>query len=182
MTDDRELDEAIKELPRTIDPPEDLFPAIRARLDERARSRRRGTLAGVLALAAAVALWLATTPARAPAPSSVATWTVPVAGAAPAAPSIPRAVEPSDLIPGESQLRGAATELARAFDSRRALLDRELLAVYDENLGIVDDAIERSRAALVERPADPHLQRVLDRAYRHKLTLLRRASNEEGAP
>ena len=75
-----------------------------------------------------------------------------------------------------------ASELTGAFDRRRPLLDRELLAVYDENLDIVDDAIDRSRAALVTRPTDPHLQRVLDRAYRHKLALLRRASSGEGAP
>lgn len=176
MTDDRDLDQAIRQLPRTIDPPEDLFPGIRARVDERARARRRGTIAGVLALAAAVALWVGTVPARTSALAS--SWTVAVAPEIPAPARLEPA--PSDLIPGEAQLRGAALELARAFDSRRPLLDRELLAVYEENLGIVDDAIERSRAALVERPADPNLQRVLDRAYRHKLALLRRASSEEG--
>jgi hypothetical protein len=180
MTDDRDLDEAIRQLPRAIDPPEDLWPAIRTRVDARERSRRRTLVAGVLAAAAAVALWFAMTPTRAPTHDLVAGWTAAVPEPERPSPPVDRAPEPSDLIPGEAQLRGAATELASAYDRRRPLLDRELLAVYEENLGIVDDAIERSRAALVQHPADPHLQRVLDRAYRHKLALLRRASSEEG--
>jgi hypothetical protein len=98
------------------------------------------------------------------------------------APAVPEDVAAPVLIPGEAELQRAASELAGAFDRRRPLLDRDLLAVYDENLVIVDEAIDRSRAALVGKPDDPHLQRVLDRAYRHKLALLRRASSGERSP
>jgi hypothetical protein len=83
------------------------------------------------------------------------------------------------LIPEESNLRAASLALASAYASRRSGLDRTLLATFDDNLGIVDDAIERSRAALTTTPDDPGLQRALDRAYRHKLSLLRRATEVE---
>ncbi len=186
MTDGRELNDAIRELPRSIDPPADLWPEIAAAIDRRARSRRRAATVGVLAAAAAVSLFVAIDRGRDRAHNLDARWAAGIERAAmpTAAPTLmPPTAEPApalaDLIPGEAQLRLAANELSGAYDRRRPLLDRELLAVYEENLGIVDAAIDRSRAALVERPDDPHLQRVLDRAYHHKLSLLRRASSRE---
>jgi len=183
MSDDRDLDLAIRQLPRSIEPPGDLWPDIATRIDTRARMRRRMTIAGALAAAAAALLvWNVQRPHH-PAHALAGEWTAALTqpSVAPAAAPEP-AAQGTILIPGEDELRRAASELAGAFDRRRPLLDRELLAVYDENLDIVDDAIDRSRAALVTRPADPHLQRVLDRAYRHKLALLRRASSEEMTP
>lgn len=168
MNDD--LDERIRELPRSIDPPMDLWPGIATRIATRDRSR----VAWIAALAAAaiVLVWLGTR-SEETARSLQRGWSFDaVTMAAPAA----EPVAPRELFPGEDQLRDAAGELARAYAQRRPLLDGELLAVYESNLGIVDDAIERSRAALVDRPEDPQLQRALDRAYRHKLALLRRAS------
>lgn len=189
MTDDRDLDDAIRELPRSIDPPADLWPEIAAGIDTRARIRRRAATVGVLAAAAAVALFVAIDRGRDRAHDLDARWvaaiertTTPATAPTPGAPTPELAPPLADLIPGEAQLRLAATELSGAYDRRRPLLDRELLAVYEENLGIVDAAIDRSRAALVERPEDTHLQRVLDRAYHHKLSLLRRASSGETKP
>ncbi|HET6582913.1 MAG TPA: hypothetical protein VFG69_05695 [Nannocystaceae bacterium] len=188
MSDDHDLDDAIRELPRSIDPSLDLWPEIAGRIEARARARRRATIAGVLAAAAALALFVAVDRDRPGARDLDARWAAaiepPAIGPVVAPTPAPRD-EPAttpDLIPGEAQLRLAANELAGAYDRKRSLLDRELLAVYDDNLGIVDAAIDRSRAALVERPDDTHLQRVLDRAYHHKLSLLRRASSGEAQP
>ena len=176
-----ELDERIRKLPRSIEPAEDLWPGISARI----QPRRGLSVTRVVALLAAAVLlvWFAT-------------WTDDrvepqrrdqVATIAPPPPELTEPIErpapaPTELIPGEGQLRSAAGELALAYEQRRPLRDRELLAVYESNLGIVDDAIDRSRAALVDRPEDPQLQRALDRAYRHKLALLRRAAGEGGEP
>jgi hypothetical protein len=183
MTDPRDLDDLIRQLPRSIDPPADLWPDIAARIDTRARARRRATIAGVLAAAAAVALFWGLRQPDDPVRAIEGEWTTAMAqpGISPSTPN-EHPAGATVLIPGEDELQRAATELAGAFDRRRPLLDRDLLAVYEENLDIVDDAIDRSRAALVSRPEDPHLQRVLDRAYRHKLALLRRASSEEASP
>ncbi|HWB81542.1 MAG TPA: hypothetical protein VG755_41560 [Nannocystaceae bacterium] len=167
-----ELDARIRQLPRSIDPPADLWPDIAARIES--RSRTRIAFFGVLAAAAIVLVFVGTR-SEATARSLQRGWS-----ALAIAPPVPQPTAPVELFPGEDQLRSAAGELARAYEQRRPLLDRELLAVYESNLGIVDDAIDRSRAALVDRPEDPQLQRALDRAYRHKLALLRRASG--GAP
>ena len=166
MNDD--LDARIRRLPRSIDPPADLWPDIAARIETRNRSRI--VLIGALA-AAAIVLVLVGTRTEETARSLQRGWS-----SLAIAPPAPQPAPSVELFPGEDQLRTAAGELARAYEQRRPLLDRELLAVYESNLGIVDDAIERSRAALVDRPTDPQLQRALDRAYRHKLALLRRAS------
>ncbi len=176
--DDRELDVRIRQLPRTIDPPADLWPGVAARIES--RHHARSVWLGGLAAAALAVLWIGTR-ADEQARALQRGWAHAPLAIAPAVRQ-PAVVAPIELFPGEDQLRVAAGELADAYARRRPLLDRELLAAYESNLGIVDDAIERSRAALVDRPADPHLQRALDRAYRHKLALLRRASSHGGAP
>jgi hypothetical protein len=174
MSDELEL--RIRALPRTIDPPVDLWPGIAAQIGARRRRRRIAMLGGLAAAALALA-WVGVRDESQPR-SLQSGWD----RFAIAAPTPVVAAVPAELIPGEGQLRDAAHELALAYERARPLLDRELLAIYESNLGIVDDAIDRSRAALVDRPEDPQLQRALDRAYRHKLALLRRASSPGGTP
>lgn len=187
---DHELDALLRALPRSTEPPADLWPEIAASVAARPRRRSRVAWAAAAAIAIGTAAWWSSRPTPSDGPETAPL----VAEAAPATIAIeppapaPVRVEPvaapefTALIPEETNLRAASLALASAYASRRGGLDRTLLATFDDNLGIVDDAIERSRAALTTSPDDPGLQRALDRAYRHKLSLLRRATEVERSP
>lgn len=184
---DRELDAMLRALPRSTDPPEDLWPEIAASVGARPRGRSRVAWAAAAAIAIGTAAWWSSRPTPGPEAAPFVAEAARPAIAIEALPT-PVRVEPvaapefTALIPEESNLRAASLALASAYASRRGGLDRTLLATFDDNLGIVDDAIERSRAALTTSPDDPGLQRALDRAYRHKLSLLRRATEVERSP
>lgn len=80
------------------------------------------------------------------------------------------------ILPAERELQAAVLDLQKAYAQRRGDLDPALLAVYDTNLEVVGDAVEQSRAALLQHPGDPHLQRMLRHAYDRHLSLLVRAT------
>ena len=170
-----DLDRLVAGLPRSIEPAEELWGGIEARIQSRehARARRRRVaLGGAATLAAAVALAIVVAPAASDDPRPAVDEPITISSR-PASPPTEPATSPFD------DLEEAAAELTLAFVQRRGLLAQELLAVYDENLGVIDDAIRRSRAALAVEPDDPHLHDVLVQAYRHKLTVLRRATAED---
>jgi hypothetical protein len=101
----------------------------------------------------------------------------------PPAADVRGAPEPAgrELVPGEREMLHAVGEMHDAYQRRRRSIDPKLVATFDESLMVVDDAIERSRSALVDEPSDLHLQRALGHAYRHKLSLLQRASSPRRA-
>lgn len=186
---DRELDALLRALPRSTEPPADLWPEIAASVAARPRGRARVAWAAAAAIAIGTAAWWSSRPTTVEPPEAAPLVAETASPAIESAAPTPLHVEPAAvpartastpaftaLIPEESNLRAASLALASAYASRRGGLDRTLLATFDDNLGIVDDAIERSRAALTTSPDDPGLQRALDRAYRHKLSLLRRAT------
>ncbi|MGH1344876.1 MAG: hypothetical protein ACRBN8_25170 [Nannocystales bacterium] len=80
------------------------------------------------------------------------------------------------LLPAEDDLQTAVVALQQAYARRRSDLDPALLAVYDKNLATIGDAVDQSRAALVQHPGDAHLQRMLRHAYDRQLSLLVRAT------
>lgn len=175
-----ELDGRVAGLPRSIEPPEDLWGGIEARIHAQAvarRRRQRAVLGACSALAAAVVLAVLARPTPSdPSPDE----TRPGLERMAASPPVPRDPPiPEVRASPIADLEQAADELTRAFVQRRSLLGEELLAVYDENLGVIDDAIDSSRAALSSHPDDPHLREVLVQAYRHKLNVLRRATSED---
>lgn len=86
------------------------------------------------------------------------------------------ASEDSSVLPAEDDLQAAVQDLQQAYSRRRGDLDPALLAVYDENLRVIGDAVDQSRAALLQHPGDPHLQRMLRHAYNRQLSLLVRAT------
>lgn len=176
MNDD-ELDRRVRALTRSVAPPEDLWPEIASSLAARPRRRSAWAWATAAALVLGGGTWWAGRPDEV-VPVPIATHTpAPTPAPAPVLPEPP--AEPAALIPDEIQLRAASVELASAYLARRPSLDPSLSTAFDENLGLIDDAITRSRAALREQPDDPGLRRALDRAYRHKLSLLQRATEVE---
>jgi hypothetical protein len=63
-----------------------------------------------------------------------------------------------------------------ALDERRASLRPAQAAVLDDNLRIVDHAIETARAAVHEHPDDLDLRAELDRVWQDKLDLIRQVT------
>lgn len=175
---DEELDQAVHALSRAESPPVDLWPEIERSIRP-ARNRWVLPLGLVSALAAGMLLWNQVSHAPPVEPATLAFGGV-VLDAAGDGSAVDAAPEP-EVDPVEQALAEAASDLLAAYSQRRTLLDEELLAVFDDNLAVVDQAIERSRAALRTSPEDEHLHRVLRQAYDHKLELLR-AATDVGSP
>ena len=171
MTDDHELEppvEGSERLPRSIEPPRDLWPAIEARLAPRAaRARRqpRRWLRPVLALAAAVALVVAS--------SATTAWWLRTHGM-PGAPGGPGGA-PAPVLAAEAGYLRTADELGRVLEARRAQLAPETVATLERSLALIDQAIAESRAALAADPRDQDLAALLEASYARKVALLRRA-------
>ena len=179
--------------PRTTEPEDDLWPAIRARIapdvrplhpastatatsaaapSQRRPRRALQLLAAGLAIAAASsALTLriardrtATVAGRDAAPAATGAATVTGAPAG--------GRSSSDAA---AQYARAADELASAWRRAQAPLDPVTVAALDENLRAIDQAIAESRRAFAASPDDPLLAEIVEAAYRRKVELLRRA-------
>lgn len=171
MNDD-ELDRLVQGLPRDMDVEPEVQDAIWSGVEPRIAPSGLGASAtwGVWLAAAGLLMSLAGVYAATPEPT-------PAAASLVGLPQMPsRTVPQAGLLPAEDDLQAAVTDLEQAYRTQRASLDPALLAIYDENLQVVGDAIARSRAALAQRPADPHLQRMLRSAYDQQLALLSRAT------
>jgi anti-sigma factor RsiW len=91
----------------------------------------------------------------------------------------------ADLSPLTSDLSNARYDdaiagLEKAFDSRRATLDPETVQVLEQNLDILDRAIEDCRSALSKNPRDAYLSAHLADVREEKLALLGRAATLPG--
>ncbi len=144
-------------LPRSVEPPHDLWPAIEARLPARAQPRRRPIM---LQLAAALALT---------ALSSAVTWFL-VHRSAPA-PVV--ATAPLD--------RDQLARLARAGEVmedglRSAPLAPETRAVLARNLVVIDAAVAECQRALDADPGSPVLADLLRAAHRQRVEFLQQAA------
>ena len=83
-------------------------------------------------------------------------------------------VEPVSM--ADAQYDAAVADLQRALDKGRGHLDRATVAIVEENLEIIDHAIDQARRALAADPANSYLSSHLVEARRRKLDLLRRAT------
>ena len=71
----------------------------------------------------------------------------------------------------------AVAELESVLERNRDQLDSTTVRVLEQNLAIIDRAINDARAALGQEPANPYLSRYLDQAMQKKVQLLRRATS-----
>lgn len=76
----------------------------------------------------------------------------------------------------DAQYDQAVADLERALGLGRGRLDPETVRVLEANLEAIDRAIEQSRRALAEDPANTFLNTHLARYRQRKLALLRRAT------
>jgi len=187
---------------------EDLWPAIEARIGA-ASPRRifrlppnafRFTLSLPQAAAAALALTLLSGGAmwwamrHGPlAPSSAA----PIAAQKPAATPAESFTSSAATAAGSSRTPGAVVnqfagfdpshydtaiaDLERTLNEHRSQLDTSTVRVVEQNLVIIDRAIEQARRALAADPASPYLNGHLAQQLNLKLELLRRATDLPGA-
>ena len=162
----RALIDKARALPRGIDPPRDLLPAIREgvlpqRTDFR-WMRIAALAASALILSAAVitSLQFGERPAGDPGET-------PLLAASP---------EMDDLRAVEQGYIEATEQLLSTIETQRDRLSPETQAVLDKNLAIIDHAIAEVQAALAEDPGDTDSGLVLTTIYQQKLGLLQRFS------
>lgn len=144
---------------REIDPPYDLWPGIRSRIQTRRRWRVGGTMVG-LAAAAAVAVIVSRRPANVP--------------ITPITPSAVRVVVDSADASNDARVE---QELLEELELRRGELRPETEAAVRASLRTIDSAITELRAEMARRPNDPAVAQLLAEAYAHKVDLMKLLAN-----
>ena len=163
----RALAAPLAAVPRSIEPPRDLWPAIAARTGARTApgsaplTRRRS----LLAIAAALALVAGS--------SAVTMLLMRDNGPEP----VPVTAAPAGIAPRfEARYVAETRELADLLERQRELLAPGTVAALERNLAIIDSAIADSRAALAADPSNGELELLLRAGYEQKVALLQRAT------
>jgi len=171
-----ELQRAVGELPDSIEPDRDLWPAITDRIvEERVvagsfRPRSEPARHGWLRVAAAAAVLIAAVTIAYLA--GVERGRPKIAEGPAAATGVTLAAFdgiPSDLVEARNLLRSS-------LELRKHELSPETWTVVQDNLTVIDEAIVRIESALQENPDDGRLNRQLTVAYRRQIDLLQRAA------
>ena len=84
-----------------------------------------------------------------------------------------------DVVPAsfeDKEYDAAVADLQRALQSGRGQLDPATIKVVEENLAIIDEAVDDARRALAQDPANADLSGYLLETRRRKLDLLRHAT------
>ena len=166
----RALAAPLAAVPRSIEPPRDLWPAISARTGARTArgsaplTRRRS----LLAIAAALALVAGSSAVTMLLMRDNGPEPVPVT----AAPAAPAGIAPRF----EARYVAETRELADLLERQRELLAPGTVAALERNLAIIDSAIADSRAALAADPSNGELELLLRAGYEQKVALLQRAT------
>lgn len=174
----RSLLERTATLPEAIDPPRDLWPAIDGRLDEIDRTRpirpsrqaagsrgwSFGLMAATLLLAGLGAGYL------------LRGINQPAVMAPPASDSPELLSSSEEIVAAEQAIVVAKQQLQGLLDAQDNSLSPETVKMIDDNLAVIDEAIEEIRAALLQDPADQRLNRKLLNAHQRQLHLLQRAT------
>jgi anti-sigma factor RsiW len=84
-----------------------------------------------------------------------------------------------DVVPAsvdDTEYDAAVTDLQRALQSGRGQLDPATVKIVEQNLAIIDQAVDDARRALAQDPANADLSGYLQETKRRKLDLLRHAA------
>jgi hypothetical protein len=174
------LQELVAGLPREIAPSRDLWPALASRISTAPKvveGRFGGGWRWQLAAAAAVmvvaagSLLIAYSIGRQHARGATA-----ARGQQESPLAVPASLAETGVAGAQAEFVKARDELLAALDVRRGSMSPETLRVVDDNLALIDGAIERISAALADDPWDPRLANRLARAYRTQIELLQRAT------
>jgi predicted anti-sigma-YlaC factor YlaD len=161
-------------LPEEIQPAQDLWPDIAARLrgSEGIRLVPRSGLArwmGPMSVAAAAAVLIAL---------SAGLWTRGRTGdVVPSGPQgtlQPIAMGSTGLLDSEREYARATADLMAAIEGQKETLAPETRAVLDANLKTIDDALAQVRAALLKDPGNSQLAHLLTSTHQKKVDTLKR--------
>ena len=156
-------------LPRSIEPPVDLWPAIADRINQKKSAVIRPWWTRAPALAAAAVLLVTLS-------SLVTTLVVHQSPTRrPAGPTTAGAGSEFALL--EAEYVRASDEILAALEHGEVRLAPQTREILERNLRIIDNAINESRAALDRDPANQELKDMILTTYQHKLDLLRRATS-----
>jgi len=78
----------------------------------------------------------------------------------------------------EQNYQATIADLESVLASQRDQLDPATIAIIEQNLAVIDAAIEEARAALENDPSRAYLYRHFDTTMNKKVELLRRATNQ----
>ena len=166
------------------EPPRDLWPQIAARIAAGEREAETEPLAATSSRARRVSFSIPQLAAASVALMLMSAGTMylmvrgddsgPVAGV----------VEPAPVPAGSASVRAvtrnydaAVAELESVLERNRNQLDSTTVRVLEQNLAIIDRAINDARTAVGQEPANPYLSRYLDQAMQKKVQLLRTATS-----
>ena len=170
----RRLKQATQALPRGIAPERDLLPGIRDRIG---RDARRGGGSSWMRWAAVAASLIVLTGSVWVGLRSLDPGPAPVDGAAGALTVMLAAdVSLAEFEAAEVEYEQAADRLLEIVEARGDELTPETRAVIEENLQIIDEAIEQVRNALNDEPGDTRNGHILNALYRQKVEFLWRVS------
>jgi anti-sigma factor RsiW len=167
-----ELRERVAELPRSLEPPRDLWPEIEAQIGSekvvRAAFVRRALLA-----AAAVVLVVSSVVTAYLVGRRQATTVVVIPASQPVASGVLAA---SFAEIGVHDYQTVRHQLLDVLERRRDELSPATMAVVLSNLRVIDDAMDEIAGALGEDPGNELLMRQLVSVYRQQVNLLERAA------
>lgn len=162
----RALLERVNGLPASIMPARDLRPGIWARADQKSLWHWRYPLAAAAILLIAI------------------TSTVTVLVTRNEGGPVVRVTETPatvDLVTLENQYGPEVETMERMLREQREQLAPETVQILEENLAIIDKAIQEARAALISDPQSNMLGELLRSAYQRKLDLLKQAARSSAA-
>ncbi len=170
----KELKRQARALPASVMPERDLWPGIQARIQRpaaaidfgfrRGRQPRYSVIRYVMAAAALVLMMLGVR--------------VLFELQGTMEPVTPIAAIDPELNRIEQEYAAAKEELLAALRARQAPMDEgalETLAIVEENLAIIEGAVNAIDVALAEDPDSPELERMLHAAYQSEVSLLHQA-------
>ncbi len=158
----RVLLQRVSALPQEIRPERDLRADIWAQADRKTLwSWRYQLAAAAVILIAVTAVFTATLLRNGETPVNIVEHT---------------GARPVDFVSLEPQYREQVNELQDALREQRDQLSPETVRILEENLRIIDTAIQEARAALARDPQSAALGEMWRSAYQRKLDLLKQAA------
>ena len=173
-----ELKRKAQALRASVLPDRDLWPGIKEAIDRPAPLIRFGSFRGrptryspLRYIVAAAALVLLMVGVRA---------IVEMDSPSEATPPAPVVAEDPEMNRIEQEYAAAKAELLSELDALEATLPPETLSIVEENLAIIENAVNDISAALLENPKNAELERMLHAAYRSEVNLLHQAVRMAG--
>jgi hypothetical protein len=163
----RALVQRVGRLPSVIEPQRDLRPQIWAQADRKTLWNWRYPLAAAATLLIAVSSLL-----------TVLVMRDREEAARPVAIGQPVTI---DLVNMERRYTAEVEDLQRALQQNRDRLAPETVRIMEENLRIIDSAIQEARNALANDPQSAMLGELLRSAYQRKLDLLKQAARSSAS-